>query len=59
MADMNEILELLKGLRGTVYAFVLNNGCRSRIWDIEKEIKAVLGIPVINKGVEECLSRKM
>lgn len=58
MASMNDVLELLKGMRGTVYAFVLNDDCRGKIWDIEKDIKAALGIPVINKGVEECLKRK-
>lgn len=58
MASMNDVLELLRGMRGTVHAFVLNDDCRSKIWDIEKEIKAALGIPVINKGVEECLQRR-
>ncbi|MBI0584200.1 MAG: hypothetical protein ISF22_08245 [Methanomassiliicoccus sp.] len=58
MARMNDVLERLRGMRGTVHAFVLNDICRDKIWDIEKEIKAALNIPVINKGVEECLHRK-
>jgi hypothetical protein len=55
---MSDVLELLKGMKGVVHAFVLDDGCRAKIWDIEKDIKAALGIPVINKGVEECLKRQ-
>jgi hypothetical protein len=58
MACMNDVLELLKGMKGVVHAFVLDNGCRDKIWDIEKDIKAAMGIPVVNKGVEECLKRQ-
>jgi hypothetical protein len=58
MASMNDVLEMLKGMRGTVHAFVLNDDCRGKIWAIEKDIKAALGIPVLNKGVEECLRRQ-
>jgi len=54
---MTEIVEMLQKMRGSVYVFPLNNECRTKIWDIEKDIKAALGIPVINAGVEECLKR--
>lgn len=55
---MGDIVSRIQEMRGVVHVFPLNDNCRDRIWDIEKDIKAALGIPVINKGVEECLSRK-
>jgi hypothetical protein len=58
MAKMNDILARLKEMKGTIYVFSLEDSCRSKIWDIEKDIKATLGIPVVNIGVEECLERK-
>src|SRR5512133_267872 len=58
MAKMDDIISRLKGMKGTVYAFPLEHACRSRITEIEKGIKATLGIPVINQGVEQCLERE-
>lgn len=49
---------MLSKMRGSINVFPLNQECRSKIWDIEKDIKAALGIPVINLGVEECLKRQ-
>jgi hypothetical protein len=58
MAKMNDIVARLKEMRGTIHAFPLEESCRSKIMDIEKDIKASLGIPVINLGVEKCLERQ-
>jgi hypothetical protein len=58
MTRMNDILDMLRGMKGTVEAFVLDDGCRERIIKIEKSISGAMGIPIINKGVEECLHRK-
>jgi hypothetical protein len=58
MAKMNDVIAMLKGMKGTIHAFPLENACRSKITDIEKDIKAALGIPVINLGVEKCLERQ-
>jgi len=58
MVRMEDIVSRIREMRGVVHVFPLNDTCRDRIWDIEKDIKAALGIPVINKGVEECLARK-
>jgi hypothetical protein len=55
---LNDILDMLRSMRGTVEAFVLDDGCRERIINIERSIKSTMGIPIINKGVEECLQRK-
>jgi hypothetical protein len=58
MVKMTDILARLQQMKGVIHVFPLNNDCRCKIWDIEKEIKATLGIPVINTGVQECLERK-
>jgi hypothetical protein len=58
MAKMNDVVARIKEMKGTIHVFPLNDSCRSKITDIEKNIKASLGIPVINAGVEECLERK-
>lgn len=58
MAKMSEVLARLREMKGTIHVFPLEDGCRSRIAEIESEIKATLGIPVINLGVEKCLERK-
>lgn len=58
MVSTDDVVEMLRGMKGVVNAFVLDDGCRSQIREIEKDIKAALGIPVINKGVEECLDRQ-
>jgi len=58
MAKMSDVIARLKEMKGTVHAFALEDDCRAKISDIEKDIKAALGIPVINIGVEKCLERK-
>lgn len=58
MVQMRDVIERLSQMGGTIHVFPLNEQCRNRIWEIEKDIKAALGIPVINKGVEECLKRQ-
>ena len=59
MVKMSDVVARLKEMKGTIHVFPLNDSCRSKITDIEKDIKASLGIPVINAGVEECLERNM
>ncbi len=58
MAKMSDVVARLKEMKGTIHVFPLSDSCRSKIVDIEKDIKATLGIPVINMGVEKCLERK-
>ena len=55
---MADIVSRLEELRGAVHVFPLNGECREKILSIESNIKAALGIKVINKGVTECLSRQ-
>lgn len=58
MVKMANIISRIKEMRGSVYVFPLNEECRERILDIEGNITGVLGIKVINKGVDECLKRQ-
>lgn len=58
MVKMNDVVARLKEMKGAIHVFPLNESCRSQITEIEKNIKASLGIPCINAGVEECLERK-
>jgi len=58
MVQMTDIVSRIKEMRGVVHVFPLNDECREKIWDIEKNIKGALGIRVINEGVRECLDRK-
>ena len=57
MTRLSDVLEKLRGMEGAVEAFVLDDGCRDRIIKIERKIGCTMGIPIINKGVEECLQR--
>ena len=58
MVQMTDVVSRIQEMRGAIHVFPLNDNCREKIWDIEKNVKASLGIPVLNKGVEECLARK-
>ena len=58
MVQMADLISLLEGMKGTVHAFPLNAECREKILKIESNIKAALGIKVINTGVTECLNRQ-
>ena len=58
MTRMKDIVEMLQNLKGTIHVFPLDDQCRSKVWDIERDIKGSLGIPVVNKGIEDCLKRR-
>lgn len=58
MAKVQEVIELLKGMEGSVHVFRLDDRSRKRLIEIESEIKATLGISCLNVGVEECLDRQ-
>jgi len=58
MVSTNDIIKRLSEMKGTVHAFRLDDNCREKILEIEKNIKAAMLIPCINMGVEECLKRQ-
>ena len=58
MVQMADIISRIAEMRGSMHVFPLNDDCREKILDIESDIKAALGIKVINEGVKECLSRE-
>ncbi|NLI74176.1 MAG: hypothetical protein GX369_05340 [Euryarchaeota archaeon] len=58
MAEINHVISRIQEMRGVVQVFSINEDCRDEIENIESSIKATLGIPVINRGVTECLARE-
>jgi len=51
------VVERLKQLDGVLYAFEIAPDIKEQLMEIEKQIRATLGIEVKNTGVEECLKR--
>lgn len=58
MAKVQEVIDLLKGMKGSVHVFKLDDQSRRKLVEIESEVKATLGISCMNQGVEECLERQ-
>lgn len=58
MVGTDDIIKRLSEMKGTVHVFRLDDNCRDKILEIEKDIKAAMLIPCINMGVEECLKRQ-
>jgi hypothetical protein len=58
MVGTSDIIKRLSEMKGTVHVFRLDDKCREKILEIEKDIKAAMLIPCINAGVEECLKRQ-
>jgi hypothetical protein len=51
------VVERLRQLDGVLYAFEIAPSIRDQLREIERQIRATLGIEVKNTGVEECLKR--
>ncbi len=58
MVDLEKIQDTLSNLPGTIHVFPLDPSCTSKVIEIEKGIKAALGLEVKNLGLEECLQRQ-
>jgi len=58
MVRVQEVIELLKGMEGSVHVFRLDPRSKQKLVEIENGIKATLGITCRNAGVEECLERQ-
>lgn len=58
MARLEQVIELLKGMEGSIHVFKLDDATRQKVVEIESGVKATLGISCLNLGVEECLNRQ-
>jgi len=58
MVTLEEIIEMLKDLKGVVKVFPLDGEFLKGLKEIESNVKASLGISVKNTGLEECLKRE-
>ncbi|HIJ17922.1 MAG TPA: hypothetical protein HA364_09130, partial [Thermoplasmata archaeon] len=58
MAETDDVLSVLRALKGVRKAFYLNDAMRSRVREIESEIHPFGPLVVRNEGVLECLGRK-
>lgn len=56
-ASTSMVVERLKQLDGVLYAFEITPGIKDQLREIERQIRATLGIEVKNTGVEECLKK--
>lgn len=56
--DTSMVIERLKQLDGVLYAFEITPEIKDELREIEKQIRATLGIEVKNTGIEECLKRE-
>jgi hypothetical protein len=58
MSKVEDIIRMLENIEGSVHVFRLDDATREKVVEIERDVKAVLGISCVNLGVEECLHRK-
>ena len=58
MTRLNDVLNMLRSMQGAVEVFILHDGCREAIINKERAISGTTKIPIINRGIEECLHRK-
>jgi hypothetical protein len=58
MAKVEQVIELLKEMEGSIHVFKLDDATRLKVVEIESGVKATLGISCLNLGVEECLQRQ-
>jgi len=58
MAKVEQVIELLKEMEGSIHVFKLDDATRVKMVEIESGVKATLGISCLNLGVEECLQRQ-
>ncbi len=58
MAEVERVIELLKGMEGSIHVFRLDDATREKVVEIEHGVKASFGISCLNLGVEECLRRQ-
>jgi len=55
---LNEVLEVLRTLRGVIEVFPLGADTRRQLKGIERGVRATLDIEVRNTGLDECLRRE-
>jgi hypothetical protein len=58
MAKVEQVIDLLQEMEGSVHVFKLDDATRKKVVEIEKDVKATLGISCANLGVQECLKRQ-
>jgi hypothetical protein len=58
MVKVEQVIKLLKGMKGSIHVFKLDDATRQKVVEIESGVKATLGISCLNMGVEECLQRQ-
>lgn len=58
MVTVEEVVKVLKDMKGTQHVFPLDESSKEGLIGIEYQVKGTLGISCRNLGVEECLKRE-
>ena len=58
MVTVEEVVEVLKAMKGAQHVFPLDECSKEGLIGIEDQVKGTLGISCKNLGVEECLKRE-
>lgn len=59
MASIENAVEIIQGMRGTLKVFPLDKEVCEGILQVERNIKSQMGMQVRNEGLEQCMQRQV
>jgi hypothetical protein len=59
MASIENAIEIIMGMRGTLRVFPLDIDSREGVLQVERTIKSQMGMQVRNEGLEQCMQRQV